>query len=146
MELEGVGFDQVGCRSAVQAAEGRQDQGHSGDGQVATPVARFARGGPHGPPRSVFLIWMRTGAVLIVVAACAAGCGSGRPAATAPKTTTRPAAAATTGTELRVGVVWPLDVRVPGTIVVHGKLDTMPAYRLVVVSADADDAAAVAVV
>jgi basic membrane lipoprotein Med (substrate-binding protein (PBP1-ABC) superfamily) len=89
---------------------------------------------------------MRAGAVLIVVVACAAGCGSGRPAATASKTTTHPAAAATTGTELRVGVVGPLDVRVPGAIVVHGKLDTMPDYRLVVVSADADDAAAVAVV
>jgi basic membrane lipoprotein Med (substrate-binding protein (PBP1-ABC) superfamily) len=83
---------------------------------------------------------MRLRAALIVLAACAAGCGGERLATTTARTNTH----ATTAAGLRVGVVGPLDVRVPGAIVARGPLDRMSAYRLVVVSAEANDAATVA--
>ena len=85
---------------------------------------------------------MRVRAALIVLVTVAAGCGGGLPQATTAKPTTH----AKPPSGLRVGIVGSLTVRVPGTVVVHGPLDTMPAYPLVVVSAEADDAATVAAV
>jgi hypothetical protein len=92
-----------------------------------------------------FSLSMRPRAGLIVLVACAAGCGGGRAAPTSAHTTTHAAApAATTAAGLSVGVVGPLDVRVPGAIIARGPLDPVSAYRLVVVSAGVDDAATVA--
>ena len=79
-------------------------------------------------------------ALSVLCAGVAAGCGS------APHTTTvKRAAAPAPPLGLRVGVVGPLDVRpVQGaSIASPGALATMPAYPLVVVSAQAADIAAV---
>jgi basic membrane lipoprotein Med (substrate-binding protein (PBP1-ABC) superfamily) len=76
----------------------------------------------------------------VVLVAGATGCGSTRPAATTVQTVTH--AAPRQG--LPVGVVGPLDVRVPGAIVVHGPLERLASDRLVVVSAEASDVATVA--
>jgi hypothetical protein len=91
------------------------------------------------PAPFCFSLDMRLKMALIALVACAAGCGGGRPATT---TTARHAPHRPAG--VRVGVVGPLDLRVPGAVIAHGPLGTMPGYRLVVVSADADDAATVA--
>jgi hypothetical protein len=83
---------------------------------------------------------MRTGAALGALVLLAAGCGGGQRATT----TTRTVAHTPSPTGLRVGLVGPLDVRVPGTVVVRGSLDRLHGERLVVVSAQADDMATVA--
>jgi basic membrane lipoprotein Med (substrate-binding protein (PBP1-ABC) superfamily) len=82
-------------------------------------------------------------AALILLVLVAAGCGGTRHAATTVRSATHTAeAAAPTG--LRVGIVGPLTVRVPGTVVVRGALDRLSDVRLVLVSATVDDAATVA--
>jgi len=79
-------------------------------------------------------------AALIVLVTCAVGCGGAQHATTTVRAATHVAPRA----GLRVGLVGPLDVRVPGAIVARGALDRLPASRLVVVSAEAVDAAVVA--
>ena len=77
-------------------------------------------------------------AAIIVLVLLAAGCGGAR------HTTARTVTRAAPPVGLRVGLVGPLEVRVPGAIIERGALDRLPASRLVVVSAEADDAATVA--
>ena len=80
-------------------------------------------------------------ALTVLCALAAAGCGSARKG-TAKQATTRQAAPPT---GLRVGVVGPLDVApVAGAWLVRGPLETMPAYPLVVVSAEAAGATTLA--
>lgn len=79
-------------------------------------------------------------AALVVLVLLAAGCGGARHATTTARTATH----AATPVGLRVGLVGPLAIRVAGAVVVRGPLDEMPAYRLVVVSAESDDVGAVA--
>lgn len=99
------------------------------------------RGGLSGPPRHVFEE-MTTRAALIVVLLCAAGCGSTQHAVAthAAATTTR----AIEPAGLRIGVVGPLDISVPGAVPVHGELATMPGYPLVLVSSAVASPATVA--
>jgi len=78
---------------------------------------------------------MRMRAALIVLALACAGCGSARDTATVTTTANKPATAPSLG--LRVGVVGPLDVApVHGVRFVRGRIATMPALPLVVVSAE----------
>lgn len=82
-------------------------------------------------------------ALSLLCAGLAAGCGSARHTTTV---TTKHLTAPAPPGGLRVGVVGPLDVKaVPGASIARsgGTLATMPAYPLVVVSAQAADVAAV---
>jgi hypothetical protein len=79
-------------------------------------------------------------AALVMLVLLAAGCGGARHATTTARTATH----AATPVGLRVGLVGPLAVRVPGAVVVRGPLKGMVGYRLVVVSAESDDVRAVA--
>jgi hypothetical protein len=86
---------------------------------------------------------MRMRAALIVLVVLAAVCGGTRHATTTTRTV-RNAVRTAAATGLRIAVVGPLRVRVPGTVVMHGALDRLPAVRLVLASADTTDAATVA--
>jgi hypothetical protein len=79
-------------------------------------------------------------ALALLCAALAAGCGG------APRTTTKAATATKPASPpaLRVGLVGPLDVRVPGAAAERGTLDQVAANTLVLVSAQVADAATVA--
>lgn len=74
---------------------------------------------------------MRTAAALLVLACALGGCGEQR-AAPASTTTVRQTAPAPEG--LRVGLVGPLSVRVPGAVVEHGTLRQVAGDPLVVVA------------
>jgi hypothetical protein len=78
---------------------------------------------------------MRTAAVLLVLACALGGCGGGERDPGSATTRTRPAADTAEG--LRVGVVGPLSVRVPGAVVERGTLSEVVGEPLVVVSAEA---------
>lgn len=85
--------------------------------------------------RPVYVVGVRR-AALIALAALAAGCGTTRPAAPTTVTTTV-AKAKPAPTGLRIGVAGPLELSVSGATGVPGRLETMPAYPLVVISSDA---------
>ena len=86
---------------------------------------------------------MRLGAVIgLVVALLAAGCGGARKAAS--PTTTAAATTTASASELRVGVVGPLTLDVPGVATEHGTLAQVADAPLVLVAAGAAGLAAVA--
>src|SRR4051794_18020699 len=84
---------------------------------------------------------MRTRAAIIAWALLCAGCGSAPEATTTVRT---PAHAKRAPSGLRIGVVGPLRVAVPGAVAEHGTLEQVAADALVVVSARVADAATVA--
>ncbi|HVW89926.1 MAG TPA: hypothetical protein VHC01_10705 [Gaiellaceae bacterium] len=84
---------------------------------------------------------MRVGAALALVVLCCAGCGGARHAAV---TTTLEAKRAFAPAGLRVGVVGPLRLDVPGIVVRRGTLAQLSGLPLVVVSARTTGLAAVA--
>lgn len=84
-------------------------------------------------------------AVATACALAAAGCGGARQTTkTAPVQTASVATIPSAG--LRVGVVGPLQLSVPGAVAEHGSLDEVAGDALVLVSAHVADAAAVAAV
>ncbi|HVU77402.1 MAG TPA: hypothetical protein VHC67_07460 [Gaiellaceae bacterium] len=84
---------------------------------------------------------MRVGAALALVVICCAGCGGARHAAV---TTTVEAKRALAPAGLRVGVVGPLRLDVPGVVVRRGRLPELAGLPLVVASARVVDPARVA--
>ncbi len=99
-----------------------------GAGRTARPV-RF------GAP-------MRQRAAVLLMALAAAGCGGA--STHAPTTTAGRTVAAAAPAGLRVAVVGPLSVRVPGTVVVRSSLRAIPPATLVLVSARSAPAVRVA--
>ncbi len=77
---------------------------------------------------------MRTAAALLLLACALAGCGGANRTAR-PATTAVASTAARAAEGLRVGVVGPLSVRVPGAAVEHGTLAQLAGDPLVVVAA-----------
>jgi len=76
---------------------------------------------------------MRTAAALLVLACVLAGCGGAKRTAQTPTTAATSTAPAAEG--LRVGLVGPLSVRVPGALVEHGTPAQLRGRSLVVVAA-----------
>ena len=86
---------------------------------------------------------MRLAAALgLGLALVAAGCGAAHKASPSATTTTHPAPAPSS--ELRVGLVGPLELHLPGVAAVHGTLARVADLPLVLVSDEAADLATVA--